>query len=115
MKSREHVTKIGRAAFYAAIWEDLRNAALDKGWALALHGSLSSDMDIMGMPWTENASTVEEMVQSLSNCFTGSIWKEGHANPFYDKPFGRVVYTLTIWADFYVDLSVMDSRITKHG
>jgi len=50
MKSREHVVTNGRAVFYAAMWEDLRNAALDKGWALALHGSLASDMDIMAMP-----------------------------------------------------------------
>lgn len=60
MKSREHITCNGKAAFYASIYDDLRNAAMDCGWALGLHGSLSSDMDIMAMPWTENAKSVEE-------------------------------------------------------
>jgi len=38
MKSREHVVTNGKAVFYASLWQDLRNAALEKGWALALHG-----------------------------------------------------------------------------
>ena len=54
-KDRRCVTTNGRAVFYAVMWEDLRNAALDVGWALALHGSLNSDMDIMAMPWVEDA------------------------------------------------------------
>ena len=44
MKSREAVTSSGKAAFYASIYDDLRNAAMDCGWALGLHGSLSNDM-----------------------------------------------------------------------
>lgn len=32
MKSREAVTTNGRAAFYAAMWEDMKNAAHDVGW-----------------------------------------------------------------------------------
>lgn len=39
MKSREHVTTNGWAVFYASMWDDLRQAAMDKGWALAPMGS----------------------------------------------------------------------------
>ena len=66
-KSREHVVTNGKPIFYACVFEDLRKAALDCGWALGLHGSLSTDMDIMAMPWTEDAKSVEEMIQALSN------------------------------------------------
>lgn len=59
MKSREHVVANGKAAFYACIWDDLRNAAMDCGWALGLHGSLANDMDIMAMPWVEDAKPVD--------------------------------------------------------
>lgn len=45
MKDRECVTTNGRAVFYAAMWDDLRQAAMNKGWALGLHGSLASDME----------------------------------------------------------------------
>lgn len=106
-KSREHVVTNGKPIFYACVFEDLRKAALDCGWALGLHGSLSTDMDIMAMPWTEDAKSVEEMIQALSNCFSGAPSKHKHTIPYYDKPNGRVVYTMNIWADFYLDINVI--------
>lgn len=109
MKSREHVTTNGKAAFYACIWDDLRNAAMDCGWALGLHGSLKSDMDIMAMPWVEDAKPVEVMVQALSDCFTESPFKEDHIVPHFTKPHNRVVYTMSIWGDFHLDISIIDS------
>ncbi len=107
MKSREHVTTNGKAAFYAAIWPDLREAALKCGWALGLHGSLANDMDIMAMPWTKEAKPIEEMIQALSDCFTGNMLKEGFIKPDYSMPNNRVVYTMSIWADFHLDINVI--------
>lgn len=107
MKSREHVVNNGKAAFYASIWPDIKQAATNCGWALGLHGSLSSDMDIMAMPWTEDAKSVEELMQSISDCFTGNMWKDEHIVPHYGKPNNRVVYTMNIWADFYLDINII--------
>ena len=107
-KSREHVVTNGRAVFYACMWNDFRQAALDCGWALGLHGSLASDMDIMAMRWTEDASTADEMVARLEECLT--IPEDAHhfeTEKCIDKPHGRVVYTIHIFADFYIDLSVV--------
>lgn len=106
-KNRESVVSHGKAAFYASIWDDLRKAALDCGWALGLHGSLSNDMDIMAMPWIEDAKPVEVMIQALSDCFGDSPFKEHHTVPHFDKPNGRVVYTMSIWSDFYLDINVI--------
>lgn len=108
MKSREHVVTNGKASFYACIWDDLRNAAMDCGWALGLHGSLANDMDIMAMPWTEDAKPVEVMIKALSDCFTESIFKEDHIIPHHTKPHNRTVYTMSIWADFHLDISIID-------
>ena len=108
MKSREHVVTNGRAVFYAAMWEDFRQAALDKGWALGLHGSLSNDMDIMAMPWVENAKPIMEMIQSLEDCLTKpdeELWIPTTMST--DKPNGRVVYTVHIFADFYLDINTI--------
>lgn len=106
-KDRESITSNGRAAFYAAIWPELMNAAMDCGWALGLHGSLASDMDIMAMPWTEQAKPVEEMIQTLSNCFSDNDF---NIEPSYGKPNGRVVYTFSIWADWYLDINVINPK-----
>lgn len=111
MKSREHVVTNGRAVFYAAMWNDLRQAAMDNGWALALHGSLNSDMDIMDMAWVEDAKPVEEMINALKSCFTDASLIDVMVS---DMPNNRTVYTLSIWADFYLDINVIKTN-AKHG
>ena len=104
MKSREDVVTNGKAVFYASLWQDLRNAALEKGWALALHGSLASDMDIMAMPWVDNASTDGEMIESIKNCFTAAECINVEVS---EMPNNRRVFTVSIWADFYLDINVI--------
>lgn len=109
MKSREHVVTNGRAVFYASMWSDFREAALDCGWALGLHGSLSSDMDIMAMPWVEDAKPVEDMINSLERCLTKpdkKLWVPTAKTK--DKPNGRVVYTVHIFSDFYLDINIIE-------
>lgn len=109
-KSRECIVSNGKASFYASIWDDIRNAAMDCGWALGLHGSLANDMDIMAMPWAENAKPVDEMIQAIINCFDGNPWNELNKTPCYDKPNNRVVYTIRIWKDFYLDVNVINAK-----
>ncbi len=107
MFDRKSISENGKAAFYACILEDLKKAAYDCGWALGLHGSLSHDMDIMAMPWTEDATSSDDMVMHLSDmCFGES--------PFHilcskdEKPHNRVVYTIPIWEEIYLDISVIN-------
>ena len=104
MKDRESVTTNGRAIFYAAMWDDFRQAAMSKGWALGLHGSLASDMDIMAMPWTKEASPPLEMILALKKCFCKP--KEIQLS-VTDAHNNRKVYTLSIWADFYLDINII--------
>lgn len=106
-KNREAVTCNGRPAFYAAMWEDIRNVAMHYGWAVALHGSLSSDMDIIAMPWVENAVTFETLVNKISNLFSGNVLAEYYKITYDKKPHNRVVATIPIWGDFYLDISTI--------
>lgn len=106
MKSREHVTTNGRAVFYAAMWNDFRQAAMDQGWTLALHGSLANDMDIMAMPWIEGAAPVWDMLFALKKCFDQP--KEITITES-QMPNNRRVFTLCIFADFYLDINVIQS------
>ena len=105
MKSREHVVTNGRAVFYAAMWEDFRNAALNVGWALALHGSLKNDMDIMAMPWTENAVSTIEMITAIKCCFDDPKAIDISRSLM---PNNRTVFTMSIWADFYLDINIIE-------
>jgi hypothetical protein len=103
-KDRECVTTNGRAVFYAAMWNDFRQAAMDKGWALAIHGSLANDMDIMAMPWIEGASPAWEMLGALRNCFDNPKTIDVHQT---DGPNNRKIYTFSIWEDFYLDINII--------
>lgn len=105
-KDKAEVKTNGRAVFYAVLWPDFRRAALDCGYALALHGSMSSDMDMIAVPWTEDAKSQDELVRAISDCIGATIWKDRHTIAFTEKPHGRTVYTLSIMGDYYIDLSV---------
>ncbi len=106
-KNREAVTCSGRAAFYAAMWDDIRQCAMDCGWAVALHGSLNADMDIMAMPWVADAVSFGELVNRIDLLFCGEKTFDSFIT-FGEKPHGRIVATIPIWADFYLDISAMD-------
>ena len=107
MKDREAITSCGKAAFYASIYDDLRKAAMDCGWSLGIHGSLANDMDLMAMPWTEEAVPPEVLIRNLGNCFADNPFKDMYEIPFTGKCNNRVVYTLPIWADYYLDISMI--------
>ena len=109
MKNREAVTCNGRPAFYACVWDDIRNCAMNCGWAVALHGSLSSDMDVMAMPWVETAVTFKEMVDKVSKLFKDNDMARQYIITYNEKPHNRVVATIPIFADFYLDISTIRS------
>ena len=109
-KNRYAVTCNGRPAFYASMYEDIREEAMCLGWAVALHGSLSSDMDIMAMPWVENAVRFETLVSAICGLFEDNELAGQCSVDYNSKPHGRIVATIPIWGDFYLDISTIDAR-----
>lgn len=109
-KDRQSVTCNGRPAFFASMYEDIRNCAMSWGWGVALHGSLMNDMDIMAMPWTEEAIKFEELVDKISKLFDENSLAENYTITYDEKPHNRVVATIPIWSDFYLDISTIDTR-----
>lgn len=109
-KNRNAITCNGRAAFYACIWNDIRQCAMDSGWAVALHGSLASDMDIMAMPWVEEADTFEGLIEKISKLFSDNDLSKQYVITYDEKSYGRVVATIPIFSDFYLDISTIRSN-----
>ena len=115
-KNRNAVTCNGRAAFYACMWNDIRQCAMDSGWAVALHGSLTSDMDIMAMPWVEEADTFECLIDKISKLFPDNDLSSQYVIAYDEKPHQRVVATIPIFSDFYLDISTIPSdSVLKRG
>lgn len=109
-KDRYAVTCNGRPAFYASMYEDIRKCAMDLGWAVALHGSLKADMDIMAMPWTKEATNFETLVAAIVGLFNENEMVHHSSIDYFNKPHGRIVATIPIWEDFYLDISTIDTR-----
>ena len=95
-----------RMPFYAVLYPRLREAARKHGYALALHGSLAKDLDVIAVPWTVDASDATDLVKSLVEAAGGML--QPGSQPVAHKPHGRRVVVIMLGAQGgYVDLSIM--------
>lgn len=109
-----------KVTFYAVLYQQLRDEAYKHGYALALHGSLQKDLDVIAIPWVENAAPAETLVKALVEraggmvtvgcIYDGKNWVES-PDPAC-KPHGRMVWTIHLGGHEggYVDLGVMPLR-----
>lgn len=116
-----------RAPFYASMYHALCETARAKGYALAIHGTVTSDLDLVAIPWTEEAVSAEDLKNALMEHINACGYEESlirfgltpeHARqvarlPEYAdadksiKPHGRIAWNLYIDNGCKVDLSVM--------
>lgn len=91
------------APVYAAIYPDLAKIARKHGYALAVHGSLQRDFDIIGIPWILHASDPADCVSTIVEEF--DIQVVGDPT---EHQHGRVVWTISIGhGECFLDLSFM--------
>src|SRR5689334_1084371 len=117
-----------RAAAYVALYPMLLQIAKDHGYALAVHGSLHRDFDLIAVPWIESASDARTLIRAIRQKTrtvtqhenTDRKWHKD-CNP-NQKPHGRVAYSLHVTnSGMYggcLDISVMpriQKRRTKRG
>lgn len=97
-----------------------RAAAKNHGYALASHGTLTRDVDLIAVPWIESASGHRKLAVAIAEALGETGWAEscrdGHTNP-ERKPHGRVAYAMHLFRNtepkdhgWYIDLSVMPRR-----
>lgn len=92
---------------YARAFTIIRCLAWSYGYAACLHGSATRDLDVVLVPWTDQAAPPEPLVNLIAQD-TGT---KVHGAPS-DKPHGRKAWTLlfTAFGDpRWIDLSVMPS------
>lgn len=98
---------------FAFLYPILCNAAQDKGYALALHGSMQRDLDVIAVPWVYEAASADELVAAIKSACGGWIVHRPEGDDLNDgtsptpKPHGRVAWSIYIQPHIYIDLSVM--------
>lgn len=96
-----------QAPMYATLYAGLCDIARDNGYALAIHGSLQQDLDLIAVPWTDDwchyGTLAELFLEHLSACL-GQEFDD--CNP-ERKLHGRIAYNLYMDNGCKVDLSIM--------
>lgn len=89
------------APVYCAMYPELAAIAREHGYALAIHGSMQRDFDLVCVPWGEIIAKPSAVVAAFSDHFTLRIIGEPAR-----KPGNRIVYTLSVaWGECAIDLS----------
>lgn len=105
-----------RAPVFACLYPGLCDVARARGYALAIHGTVTSDLDLIACPWTEAAVSAEELKDALMKhigaCGYSDMLKRDSGITVEDiekpaKPHGRLAWNLYLYAGTKVDLSVM--------
>lgn len=60
-------------ALYAHLLPQLRIIAREHGYALGLHGSLTSDMDLIAAPWVDSASDPHKLIEAMRAHVGGAV------------------------------------------
>lgn len=92
-------------AYMVGIYPRLAEEARRLGYALALHGSLQRDLDVIAVPWRDDAAPAVDLVHALSEIF--DIEPNHPIDEPQQKPHGRLGWSIPLWWGAYVDLSVM--------
>jgi hypothetical protein len=89
------------APIYCALYPELATIARKHGYALAVHGTLGRDMDLICVPWAEAVSEPNAVVYEIISTF--AIMCVGEPS---EKKHGRVAWTLSVgFGDCAIDLS----------
>jgi len=97
--------KANNAPTYMCLYPGLAEIARANGYALAVHGSLARDMDLIAVPWVESPSEPEDVVAAIEERY--GIRRIGILTP---APHGRMVQTIGIqFGECFIDLSFMQA------
>jgi hypothetical protein len=90
------------APVYAGLYPELAEIARKHGYAMAVHGSLARDADLICIPWVEDAADPQAVVDEITTTF---VIRHVHGGPKV-REHGRIVYSLTIAGPgCFIDLS----------
>jgi hypothetical protein len=97
------------APWYVMAYTGLERIAWRHGYALALHGSMARDLNLIAIPWTDDAEAPEKLLAA----FCEFVIKKASVRLDPDRPgkrmpHGRVAYVIPIGYDgHYIDISIM--------
>lgn len=112
MKTKDQVKPNYAPIYAAALYPQLARIFVDNGYALAVHGSLARDFDLIAVPWVDKPSSPKVIL----NIITKKFWIRLIGRDT-KKKHGRVAYTISVGhGDCAIDLSflpIYEQKTTK--
>ena len=99
-----------RAPMYATMYRPLCDIAREHGYALAIHGSLMNDMDLIAVPWVEEPSPAIDLVDAIKERLGMCMFDVADKNNPVEKPHGRIAWNIYMDNGCKIDLSVLPTR-----
>lgn len=100
--------EVGYSPVYCAMYPELAKIARLHGYALAVHGSLRRDMDLICVPWAESPSEPAAVIEAFTEAFSIEVVGEPT-----QKPHGRTAHTLSVgFGECAIDLSFVPAAAT---
>lgn len=107
MKTADQVKPSYAPLYAAACYPILAKIFVTHGYALAVHGSLGRDLDLIAVPWVDKPSDIPTVIAAVhAECAVRII-----GDP-EQKPHGRIAYTLSVgFGECAVDLSFIPAPV----
>lgn len=104
MKTKDQLKPNHGPVYAAAMYPDLAAICHNHGYALAVHGSLARDLDLIAIPWVpDDVSSPEAVIEQITKDFAVRVTGE-----VGEKPHGRRVWTLVCgFGNCCIDLGFM--------
>ena len=100
MADREPIK--GANMFYMWRLQGIQERCRELGYCVAVHGSLNYDLDLVAIPWVEDAVDEQTLIQAICDFIGGPCADLGS-----DKPHGRRAYIISFGGGPHIDLSVL--------
>ena len=108
------------APAYCCLYPKLAEVAREHGYALAIHGTMARDLDLIAIPWTDSVCCAEQLVSAIVEAcsghqptagrFDGEKWHSVDMSKPASHPHGRLVWTILLQGGAFIDLGVMPTK-----
>ncbi len=106
MKTPEDIKPNFGPVYAAAMYPELAGIFQRHGYALAVHGSIARDFDLIAVPWAEVVADREAVLKAVEGHFAVNILRD-----FAERKHGRIAYTLSVgWGECAIDLSFLPAH-----
>lgn len=99
---------------FASMYCGLCDIARKHGYALAVHGTMNLDFDLVAIPWIDNASEPIVLINAIAHLIgimDGNIDHGIYKDEPTIKPHGRLAWLLLMGNGAALDISVMPKLI----